>query len=417
MSPPPKNAGFVIPEQTAQVARAAFPGGAPYIILRDQIGAIFSDDDFVDLYSGRGQPGYPSWRLALVTLMQFREGLSDRQAAEAVRARIDWKYLLALDLADPGFDYSVLCEFRSRLLKQGAEGRLLGRVLEAARSAGLLKERGRQRTDLTHVLGALRVLNRLELVGETMRAALNVIAAAEPEWLRAVAPADWYKRYGRRIEDMRLPDTEPKRDAYSRQIGADGFLLLDAMEASDAPADLSALPALSILRRVWARHFARQQPPPSGSGGSGIEVRLRELRGRGTGDDRVESPYEAEARFRAKSGMHRTGYIVHLTETCDAGAPHLILHTDTTPANVHEVRAHEPHPRRLGGQGIAAVRAPRGQCLCQCRVARRSTYPARHRPRRSRPPQHGVATTCVRWLRSGRLHRRLVNSSSAMSRT
>jgi transposase len=352
MSPPSKNAGFVVPEQTAQVARAAFPGGTPYIVLRDQIGVVFTDGDFVDLYPGRGQPGYPAWRLALVTLMQFREGLSDRQAAEAVRARIDWKYLLALDLTDPGFDFSVLCEFRSRLLEHDAEGRLLGRVLDAARSAGLLKERGRQRTDSTHVLGALRVLNRLELVGETMRAALNVIAAAEPDWLRVVAPADWYKRYGRRIEDMRLPDTEPKRDAYARQIGADGFLLLDAMEASDAPAGLSALPALSILRRVWARHFARQPPSSSGPDGSGIEVRLRELCGRGAGDDRVESPYEAEVRFRAKSGMHWTGYMVHLTETCDAGAPHLILHTDTTPADVHEARRTSPIHAGLAAKGL-----------------------------------------------------------------
>lgn len=338
MSPPRKTSGVVVPAQTAQVAHAAFPGGTPYIVLRDQIGAVFAEGDFADLYPGRGQPGYPAWRLALVTLMQFREGLSDRQAAEAVRARIDWKYLLALDLADPGFDYSVLCEFRSRLLEHDAEGRLLGRVLDAARSAGLLKERGRQRTDSTHVLGALRVLNRLELVGETLRAALNAIATVEPDWLRAVAPGDWYKRYGRRIEDIRLPDTEPKRDAYARQIGADGFRLLDVVEGPDAPASLSGLPALPILRRVWARHFARQQPSSSAPDGSGQEVRLRELRGRGPGDDRVESPYEPEVRFRAKSGMHWTGYMVHLTETCDAGAPHLILHADTTPADVHEAR-------------------------------------------------------------------------------
>src|SRR5918911_1398436 len=130
--------------------------------------------------------------------MQVREGLSDRQAAEAVRARIDWKYLLGLELTDPGFDHSVLCEFRDRLLTGGAPERLLERVLEVCRELGVLKARGRQRTDATHVLAAVRKLNRLELVAETLRAALNATAAAAPDWLRELAPPAWYERYGRR---------------------------------------------------------------------------------------------------------------------------------------------------------------------------------------------------------------------------
>src|SRR5215212_2596846 len=162
-----------VPKLTARIARAAFPKSSPYLTLRDRLGPIFSDPDFAELYPEGGQPGYPPWRLALVTLMQFRESLSDRQAAEAVRARIDWKYLLGLPLADAGFDHSVLCEFRDRLLASGAEARLLDRLLDAARAAGLLKARGQARTDCTHVLAAVRKLNRLELVGETVRAALN----------------------------------------------------------------------------------------------------------------------------------------------------------------------------------------------------------------------------------------------------
>jgi transposase len=162
-----------VPEQTARIARAAFPKGSPYLTLRDTLGTIFEDGHFADLYPKQGQPACPPWRLALITLMQFREGLSDRQAAEAVRARIDWKDLLGLELSDPGFDFSVLCEFRDRLLAGGAQERLLERVLEVARELGVLKARGRQRTDSTHVLAAVRTLNRLELVAETLRAALN----------------------------------------------------------------------------------------------------------------------------------------------------------------------------------------------------------------------------------------------------
>src|SRR3954471_24595894 len=194
-----------VPDDTARVARAAFRRGNPYLLLRDRLGAVFADTDFADLYPTLGQPAYAPWRLALVTLMPFREGLSDRQAAEAVRSRIDWKSLLALELADAGFDFSVLCEFRARLLQHGATERLLARLLDAAREGGLLKAHGRQRTDSTHVLAAVRDLSRLELLAETLRAALNAIAVAAPDWLHALAPLEWHERYDRRIEDMRLP--------------------------------------------------------------------------------------------------------------------------------------------------------------------------------------------------------------------
>src|ERR671920_731451 len=139
MSLRPYSGAPPVPDATARVARAAFPRGNPYLLLRERLGAVFRDGDFADLYPELGQPAYAPWRLALVTLLQFREGLSDRQAAEAVRARIDWKYLLALGLDDPGLDHSVLCEFRGRLLAGEAAERLLARVVEAARGAGLLK--------------------------------------------------------------------------------------------------------------------------------------------------------------------------------------------------------------------------------------------------------------------------------------
>jgi len=344
-----------VPEDTARIARAAFRRGNPYVLLCDQLGAVFADADFADLYPKLGQPAYAPWRLALVTLMQFREGLSDRQAAEAVRGRIDWKYLLALDLADPGFDFSVLCEFRGRLLRHGATERLLARLLDAAREGGLLKARGRQRTDSTHVLAAVRDLNRLELLGETLRAALNALARAAPDWLRATAPADWHERYDRRVEDMRLPDAGPKRDAYVVRVGTDGFLLLDALDGAEAPEGAGDLPEVAVLRRVWARHFERAGAG-SADGNTGGDpaggVRLRPAQGRGPGD-RVESPYDAEARFRSKAGTSWTGYMVHLTETCDEGLPRLVVHADTTPANVHEAMRTAPIQDALAAKGLA----------------------------------------------------------------
>src|SRR3954453_1851836 len=246
-----------VPDDTARIAQAAFRRGNPYVLVRDRLGSVFADADFADLYPKLGQPASAPWRLALVTLMQFREGLSDRQAAEAVRSRIDWKYLLALDLADAGFDFSVLCEFRARLLQHGATERLLARLLDAAREGGLLKARGRQRTDSTYVLAAVGDLNGPGMVAETVRAALNAIAVAAPDWLRALAPPEWHERYDRRIEDMRLPDSGPKRDAYAVQVGADGFRLLDALDGAQVPGRLRDLPEVGVLRRVWARHFDR----------------------------------------------------------------------------------------------------------------------------------------------------------------
>ena len=142
MSLHPQPSILSVPEDTARVAQAAFRRGNPYLLLRDRLGVMFEDADFADLYPRRGQAAYAPWRLALVTLLQFRETLSDRHAAEAVRARIDWKYLLGLDLTDEGFDHTVLCEFRGRLLEHEATERLLTRVLEVARGDGLLKAGG-----------------------------------------------------------------------------------------------------------------------------------------------------------------------------------------------------------------------------------------------------------------------------------
>src|SRR3954454_3572961 len=244
-----------VPEETARVARAAFRKGNPVLQLRDELGTIFSDEGFADLFPKLGQPGLPPWRLALVTLLQFRENLPDRQAAEAVRARIDWKYLLGLELDDPGFDHSVLGEFRARLLQGRAEERLLGELLAACQARGLLKARVRQRSDTTHVLASIRTLNRLELLGETLRAALNELATIAPDWLRAAAPKAWYERYALRIEDGRLPRTAAEREAYARTVGQDGFALLDRLDEPATPEELRGLPKGAILRPGWAPHF------------------------------------------------------------------------------------------------------------------------------------------------------------------
>jgi transposase len=337
-----------VPEETARVARAAFPHGTPYLTFRDAVGTIFQDEDFAALFPACGQPGLSPWRLTLVTILQCREQLADRQAAEAVRARIDWKYLLGLELDDAGFDFSVLSEFRDRLLAGRAEALLLDKLLERCRALGLLKARGQQRTDSTHVLAAIRVLNRLELVTETLRAALNELATVAPDWLQALAPLEWYARYGKRAEDIRLPRNQAAREAYAQTVGEDGFHLLDALERPEAPEDARALPSVTTLHRTWQRHYERMESPGSTTGDHPVlRVRFKAHRDLPRAAEGIESPYDTDARYRHKRDTQWTGYMVHVSETCEPTAPHLITHVHTTAATVHEAPCTAPIQQAL----------------------------------------------------------------------
>ena len=321
-----------VPAQTALVAKAAFPKGNPYLTLRDELGTVFDDSDFEDLFSAVGQPALPPWRIALVTVLQFRENLSDRQAADAVRSRIDWKYLLGLELTDEGFDFSVLSEFRKRLIDNNQEQLLLDKLLLRCKEKGLLKARGQQRTDATRVLASIRKLNRLELVSETMRAVLNELASVAPEWLSAIAPDEWYVRYERRVETYRLPTSQTKQDAYAQQVGEDAYYLLSCLEDSDV-VNWQRLPKIEALRTVLERHYEYKSEAP-------IEERVRwkakkELPRTNAG---IESPYDVDARFRSRYGVNWVGYAVNVSETCDDEQCHLITHVETTDASVHEAQ-------------------------------------------------------------------------------
>jgi transposase len=312
-----------IPAETARVAHAAFPKGTVVTQLRDEFSALYEDEDFRDLYPTRGQPGLAPWRLALVTVFQFSEHLSDRQAADAVRARIDWKYALGLELTDPGFHFSVLAEFRARLVAGDAGHLLLDRMLERFRARGLVKARGKQRTDSTHVLAAVHDLHLLELVAETLRAALDDLAAVAPDWLRGIAQPIWFERYGRRVEDYRLPKGQAERAALALAIGADGFVLLEALDAAQTPPEARGVPMVGTLRAVWRVHYAREGngPPRWRSGAELPPV-----------GERLQSPYDPEVHYSTKRQMEWSGYKVHVTEVCDADAAHLITHVMTCPA-------------------------------------------------------------------------------------
>src|SRR6266446_5763114 len=193
-----------IPEETRRLVKRLCPKGTTVTQLRDALGPIYSDVQFAHLFPKRGRAAEAPWRLALVTVLQANEGLTDRQAAECVRTRINWLYALALPLDDPGFDYTILTDFRQRLLDQHAEDLLLDPILQLCRQRGWLKAGGKQRTDATAVLARVRALSSLESVGEGMRAALNALAEQEPAWLKEHLDPAWFERYVHRFELARF---------------------------------------------------------------------------------------------------------------------------------------------------------------------------------------------------------------------
>ena len=319
---------YDVPEETARVARTIFPKGDNlYMAWQDHLGLLFADEDFIDLYPQNGQSVLSPARLTVVSMLQFAENLSDRQTADAVRTRIDWKYLLCLELDDPGFHYSVLSEFRDRVRTGNMEARLFDKLLASFRDHRLLKSRGKQRTDSTHVLAAIRQLNWLELVGETMRHALNTLAVVLPEWTLTHTDPTWSERYGKRVSDYYLPKSEPERTAYAEVVGQDGLALLNAIGLSETPPWVRQVPAILTLHRVWIQNYTWT---PTGT------LRWRTKNERPPASLAVQSPYDPEAHFSKKQTTKWVGYKVHITETCDKDYPRLITHIETSSAPVHD---------------------------------------------------------------------------------
>ena len=235
-----------------------------------------------------------------------------------------------------------MSEFRGCLLEGKSEAILLEKLLSVCRELELVKAGGKQRTDATHVLAAIRAMNCLEQVGETLRAALNELASEAPLWLQSVVPAEWYKRYGRRIEDDRLPQSKAGREAYGQTVGEDGFHLLDLLAQPEAPAGLDRLPKIAALRLVWERHYERK----------GEKVRFKDTKELSSAPPGLESPYDTEARYRRRGKTNWVGYIGHVSESCDDDKPHLITHVVTTTANLHEVQSTAAIHQALVDKGL-----------------------------------------------------------------
>lgn len=206
--------------------------------MRDRLVGLWCDEDFADWYRRDELPGLPPAQLATVCVLQFLLGLSDRQAAEAVRCRIDFKYAMAMELDDLGFHHGVLADFRDRLAKDDRADRLLDLALARLKEAGLVRERTTQRTDSTHVLALVWDLTRLELITEAVRAALEEVAGTAPHLLDELVDEDWGCRYGRPVRLGKNP-TKPKTRILA--TGNDAVRLLEHLSTST---ERTARPAL-----------------------------------------------------------------------------------------------------------------------------------------------------------------------------
>jgi IS5 family transposase len=345
------------------------------VLVRDKLGEWLADEQFAGAYGVRGKPGWPPSRLALVTIFQMAENLSDRQVAEAVRTRIDWKYALGLDLADPGFDSSILSEFRARVAGGGLDQVVLDTLLERLAADGLVGAGATMRTDSTHVISAVRDLSRLELAGEAVRACLEQLAVAAPQMVAQLLDDSWSERYAARIDTWRMPAATTRKQELALAYGRDGRVLLRAVYAAAASdADLAFLARLhqvEVLRVVLLQNYLTVEDE---QGREVIKRREANAEGLPPGRSRITSPYDLDARWGVKRDTFWNGYKVHVTETCDTRAadagrrgeghlgadgdgaalapPHLIVNVETTDATVADNQMTEPVHDRLAGRHL-----------------------------------------------------------------
>lgn len=345
-----------IPQATAELAWRVHPRGTDEMRVRDALGPLFADEDFVGgaftgMYSDLGQPGISPGLLAMVTVLQFLHRLSDREAVEAMADRISWKYALGLELGAGGCDASVLCEFRARLARGGRADAVFDVMIGVLREAGLVRERGRARTDSTHVLGAVRAMERIELIGESLRCALEEIAGLCPGLLAPLLDEGWARRYGQRVELGRLlgrGSVLTSADKLARQIAADGAALLEAIEADPAARWAGDLPQVKVMRAVWDQQIAAD----------GAGWRLKEPGQLPASAERIRSPYDPDVRYSTKSragqqDLEWIGTKVHLTESCDRDLPHLVTDVHTAAATEPDVLATGPILEKLAAREVA----------------------------------------------------------------
>jgi transposase len=274
--------------------------GSLYQFVGQEIGKILTDDDFEAMYASDGRSGINPVVLSLVTVFQFVEKLPDRAAAQMAVMRLDWKYALRQELGWKGFHYSDLCNFRKRLMQHDRENQVFEKVVAYLREQGYIKAGGPQRTDSTHILGAVRALSTIDLARETIRVALRALSSSDAPWTLRYLPASFVETYAPKqcFEWKRKEDLPQALQTAAR----DGAWLLAQVKQQGTPA-LQALSEVKLLRRVLNEQFAKSK---------------ENLTYTPTGPYRgnfIVTPYDVDCRRSVKRETHWIGYRCQVTET------------------------------------------------------------------------------------------------------
>jgi transposase len=299
-----------IPEQTREVVDAILPMDSVCRLLGNQAEKLIDEAELSRMYHREGRGGINPVILSFVLILQFLENLPDRQAGLMVVMRMDWKYALRQTLTWEGFDYSSLCNFRKRLYLHGQEFVIFNQLIEHLKQAGYIKSK-RQRTDATHVLGAIERMSRLELVWETLRLALAALINVDAKWVIAQLPPSFVTDHSEKRGDYRLSQTQIEKAMLD--AGRDGKWLLAQIDRFGQP-DWRKLPEIALLERVLDEQFE----PPHEDSGTPMKTKANIT----ACGDVIASPHDADVRYSEKGKTTKwQGYKVQVTETVDDDLP------------------------------------------------------------------------------------------------
>jgi transposase len=326
-----------VPADTAALGQKIFKPDNIYRYIGDHFDQLFPLEPlFAPLYDPEGRGAISPLLLAILTALQMLEKVPDRLAAEYAVTRLDWKYALHLPLAYTGFHFTDLYAFRQRLLAHGKERLVFDQVLEALKKMGMLKARGKIRTDSTQVLGVVERLSQLELVLESVRVALRAVTEMAPDWASQHLPATFSEAYELRQSEFGLSQAQVEQRLV--RAGQDGFWFLAQLDR-EAPDELRHLPEVERLRTVLEQQFP---------GGPTAPPAMK----RPSGKDIIESPHEPEVRRGTKRSQSWIGYKDQISETCEPDLPHLIVDLEATGALENDSPELAPLRQRLQAHGL-----------------------------------------------------------------
>ncbi len=326
-----------VPPDTAEVGQEVLDADDVYRQIGERFDALFpAESVFAGMYESGGRGAESPLLMALVVVFQMLEKVPDRTAAAWVAKRLDWKYALHLPMKFRAFHFTALYAFRQRLQAHDQVRQLFDLLLAQLKETGLLQDRGKMRTDSTHVLAVVERLSQLELVTESVRLALRALEALAPDWVRHTVTAEFGAPYATRQSEYKLSESEVAQRLA--QAGQDGFWLVAQVEQHE-PVWARTVSEVAVLRQVLSQQFPQgSSQPPAAKRPSGQAV--------------IESPHEPEARRGYKRGQAWLGYKVQVTETCDDERPHLIVDLTPTSALANDSPELEPLHDRLAAQAL-----------------------------------------------------------------